>query len=221
MVSEDARGGAAAVNQSPPDDPEVLAREAREILRGIMARAKRGEAPNALVVAAIPMRFQLTDRLDRLCAALVEPSPVDVALSEPEAMGETGAHSALTDAIVAEWALHPAVAEAAAHRMMRALEAAGLKLQPHADAAAHPEAPSPVGIDLGQPEPTWNQLRAPVEPGKTLDDLRVALRPAGLPDLLDAKPSTGDPGRFELTFSRPLHHREVENLYAALRGGAA
>lgn len=53
-----------------------LAREAREILCGILAAAQPAGLPNGMIVSSIIMRFALTDRLERLCAALApEPQP--------------------------------------------------------------------------------------------------------------------------------------------------
>lgn len=62
-------------NKITSDDPAVLAAEAMQIFQRIMQVAKITRS-NGIEMPMIPMKFQLGDRLTRLCAALgVEDKP--------------------------------------------------------------------------------------------------------------------------------------------------
>ena len=56
-------------SETTPDDPARLAAEARKIHTDLMRIAK-STRPNGIEIPMIPMRFQLGDRLARLCVAL-------------------------------------------------------------------------------------------------------------------------------------------------------
>ena len=52
-------------------DPRILAQEARDILRDLLAHMTPAPGhPNALMVPALPLDVWLKDRLDRLCSVL-------------------------------------------------------------------------------------------------------------------------------------------------------
>lgn len=56
------------------NDPAALARELREIHARLLANAEQAPGkPNGVVIAHIPLRFAMKNRIERLCAALGVP----------------------------------------------------------------------------------------------------------------------------------------------------